>query len=86
MGLRLMNIMMEVSLKECMRMVKGIVLGSLHARMGIHMKATEKMTINMDTEYSDGVMEIADWTTRRIAREMAQGLNRSMENCMGLHM
>ena len=58
-----MNIMMGISMKDCMRMATGMDLVSLHGQMGTHMKGTIKMTINMDMEYSDEVMETSGWAT-----------------------
>ena len=51
--------MMEINMNDCMRMVIGMDLESIHGQMGHHMKATIKITINMDMEYTDIVMVIS---------------------------
>ena len=59
MGLGLQNIMMEISFRDCMRMMRGMDLESKHKQVGTHMKVVIKMAINMDMKYLDGVMETA---------------------------
>ena len=48
MGLRLMNIRMRMSLKDCMRMGRGVDLESIHGQVGTHMNVTIEMAMNMD--------------------------------------
>ena len=75
MDLRLMNIMMVISFKGCMRIIRRTDLESIHLQMEHHMKATIKMTIDMDLEYSDIVMVISGWATGRMTKKMVQDLN-----------
>ena len=48
MGLGLQNIMMEISFRDCMRMMRGMDLEGIHKQVGTHMKVVIKMKREMD--------------------------------------